>query len=776
MTFRIQALCSTPTDPPRALLSDAARRTIPFRERVGLRAALALFALFAWVGCADQPRSIADIEAMQAAGQMEASLDPLRDKLRADPEDPQLQFLYGRALWTTNRPGLAIWALTGAMRDTKFEVPAGKLLVNTLIMSEAWSDAEAICDDLLEGDLDDMTRSAILTLRSYSRQGSRQNYEGAIEDADRALDLDPDNREVLIPRTVALLELKRVEEAGEALKQLDELHREESSGLTGSGKFCTAGAMFALEKREMELARERFERCLEEFPAHGLLLSKALEFFDRNQEFERSVEILERALEENPNAPPIRENLATRLVAADRREDALSVLRDATQQESVVAQVQAWAMLASFHASTGDIDEAITAYEEARSRLTTASPDLDFRYADILVQSGRLKEALAFAEQLTVSSHRLLIRGRALLALDRPSEALAELSEANRLWPNNAVARYYTAIAAEQTHELDRAIEEYRYSVRIDSSATDAPLRLANYYVALGEHSSAVNTLSLGKETHPNALEMQLGVARIMAFRGAWRELPKRLAATMTTPAYRTRTAVAMADGIRQREGTPAALRFLERVENLNLADAQNRSALKRLVEWLPEVNRAEQALELATKARDATPDDASTQALYAAALAGTGADPEKILLAFEKALEMNASEVVALHGLAEFLAAEINRGEDTTERAAELYRQAIALEPQDDQSSRGLAALLKSEGRKTDVVDVLEDLLARRPWDPDASLLLAGALLDAEAPSAQERGRTRLEWARRLAKFPGANRQLFEEIGQRLGKEATKP
>ncbi|MEZ4331461.1 MAG: tetratricopeptide repeat protein [Myxococcota bacterium] len=676
---------------------------------------------------------------------------------------PRLQFLYGRALWATSRPGLAIWALKGAMRDPEQLVPAGKLLVNAFITAEAWADAESVCDAMLDEVGDD---PEILTLRAFARQGSRRNYQGAIDDADRALELDPNRRDALIPRTVALLALERVEEAGEALRQLDEIYRDEKLGFKGSAKFCTAGATFALEKGEPDLALERFDRCLEEFPSNPLLLSKALEFFDGRGESDRSIEIIRKALDLEPTAVQMRENLALRLEAAGRHDEAVAVLEEATQQPSTVGQAQAWAALAGFHAATGGIEAAIEAYDEARKRLTSRSPELDFRYADALIHAGRHEEALDFAAELTVLPHRLLIEGRALLELDRPAEALEKLGEGNRLWPNNAVARYYTAVAAEQTGDLNRAIEDYRYSVRVDPAATDAPLRLAHYYVAIGSDAHALNALSVGQTDNPQAIQMQVMAARIMAYHGQGPEVQRRFAASFRYPQLRSLMVAAIADGIRDRNGATIALDFLEHVESLDLTHPLNGPLLTRLVEWRIEAGRAADALELAQDASESHPDTPLFEALVGAALGALADGPEKgAQERFERALELEPDQPIALRGLASQRA---RLGD--IDGAVALYRRAIAAEPEDARASIALAELLERSHRPKEAIDVFADLFKRRPWDPEASLRLAQALLnDDDDATRRARARTLVGWADALRRGPSNPAGELDALRARL-------
>lgn len=725
--------------------------------------------LFCLTACSEPQLTIQEIRALHAAGQYQQSIEPLRRLVKEAPTDSERLYLYGHALWSIGRVGLAFWPLKVAMEDPTYLLPAGRLFVQAMILNEAWGEAEAACDLMLDGLGENAT---VLTLRAYARQGSRKNYVGTIEDADRVLELEPDNTEVLIPRTVALLALKRVDEAGEALRELDELYRDESLGLEGSPKFCTAGAVFAMEKGEADLARERFEHCLKKFPTSSILLAKAIEFFDSRKEFDRSLEIFERALEVEPDSQGLRDDMAIRLDAMDRREDALAVLEEATSRESMIAQIRGWTSLAGFYSSIGKADEAVLAYEEALGLLSSPSPDLDFRYADTLIQAKRYEDALAFADRMNVAPHQSLVRGRSYLEMGDPLRALEYFSEGNRLWPNNVAARYYTAIAAERAGQVDRAIEEYRYAMRIEPGTTDAALRLAHYYIALNEDSSSISVLTMGLTGDPNSMEMQLLGVRVMAKLGIWNQAPKSLVAWVGSPPILAAGSVAIAEGIRDRDGLEKAVAYIEKVKRLDLTNTRDAVALARLIEWLPQVGRAEEALGLARKSLEADPDEPIFQALYADALAATRTDPALVTAAYEKALESNESQPNALRGLADVLA---SRAEGRA-RAIDLYRKSIELDSSDASAPKALAESLLALNRPDEAVAALEKFSHEQPWDANGALSLAESLLDLGGEKNLVRARYAADRARRLGNGTGRFDRRLEMIEARLEAAIAEP
>ena len=96
--------------------------------RLLLRCALAagLLVGLALSGC-KRGDPLEAIRQQQLAGDLQGTIEPLRELLAERPDDPETNFLYGRALSAT-QPNLAVWSLRKAMEDPEWLVPAGSQL------------------------------------------------------------------------------------------------------------------------------------------------------------------------------------------------------------------------------------------------------------------------------------------------------------------------------------------------------------------------------------------------------------------------------------------------------------------------------------------------------------------------------------------------------------------------------------------------------------------------------------------------------------------------
>src|SRR5213594_4770031 len=90
------------------------------------------------------------IRAKQEAGDFEATIEPLRDLLADHPDDAEANYLYGRALVSTDHAGLASWALRRAMKDPAWEIAAGLQLATASLSVGDYNEAVEIATRVLE--------------------------------------------------------------------------------------------------------------------------------------------------------------------------------------------------------------------------------------------------------------------------------------------------------------------------------------------------------------------------------------------------------------------------------------------------------------------------------------------------------------------------------------------------------------------------------------------------------------------------------------------------
>jgi tetratricopeptide (TPR) repeat protein len=685
-----------------------------------LGAATAVAALLAAPACS-QRDPLEDVRAQQAAGNYAATLEPLRALIEAKPDDPELHYLHGMALMRTSQPSLAAWSLRKAMEDPAWLSRAGLQLAASAMLTGNAEVAIETTGKLLEAEPENV---AALVLRAEAKAASRRDYEGALADADRALELDPDEQNAMVTRAVALLGLARVDDAEKAIAELERRVLEADLGSEAGARFCLVRATFLKEKGDAKSAETGIEGCLEKYPKDGRVVGEAIEFHDAAGNAERSLAILRASLAAAPEATGYRVALAMRLEQAGAREEAEQLLREGTESKEPALASISWVDLANLYASREDFGASAGALAKAISLSPDPRPELLFQHAETLLLAGRNAEARAEAERLGVPAHRELVLARALLAEGKPQEALARFDAGLALWPDNGIARYYAARAAEQLGDFDRAIAEYRYAIRAGIDQTDARYRLARLHEAERAYDLAIVAARHTSATVPADPEAERVALRILARLGRLHEARDVIALRSRQPERWGPTVAAMAEGLAQSQGAAAAAKLVRETEALDLREPRNADALRALVRFLCEAGDAVGARAAADAAIAAHPDVAAFHALRGDALAQAGAPAADVRAAYERALALDAGHVPALAGLARLAAAS-----NDVEGALALYArlgEVDTTELGDGAPRRAWAELLLAQGRKDEAAARLADLLLLDPYDGSAAARLA--------------------------------------------------
>jgi tetratricopeptide (TPR) repeat protein len=691
-------------------------------QRNARAAALALCALLALLGaCGNgEQDSLALVRQLQEQGRFEQSLELLRELREAHPDDPEISHLHGVALSAAGNPSLAIWPLRKAAEHPDWAVESGTLLAMLLLETGDAPDAIEAASTVLTHDPDNLEA---LGLRAQARLAANREEEEALADIDRVLELDPDNLTALVPRAMALIALQRLEEAEAALETLESRWRDSAADPSSQATWCATLAIFAAEKGDVELAKQRFEDCLEKFPQESVLLTEAVGFYDQMGEPERGTEILRRALEGETRPLTSQIALARRLREFGETDEAERLLREAVEDESAqtallarLALVEHFEALENFAAAASALEPAIEALDDPRLR---------FRYADFLIRAEEYDRALKVAEGLDEQVFADLARGVILLRQGKPREALETLDAGIVLWPNNAGARYYAALAAEQLGDFDRAISEYRNSIRANAAASDAGLRLARLYEAQGEYEPAWiavrHYLNPGHPRDPEALVLSVRLANRLGRPSAVQEALGQLA---RLPGQTGRAVAEAARIAGARAGPAEAVAVVERA-GLDLTDPRNAEALGSLVASLSEAGDHRAALARVNASLEAHSDTATFHEIRARALEASGADREAVRACFERAIELDPDDARALSGLGR-----IAGGSGEFERAIALYDRAAAADPDEPEHPYAAIELLSAHGRSKEVERRLEAMLKGHPYYGRAADRLARHLV----------------------------------------------
>jgi tetratricopeptide (TPR) repeat protein len=345
-----------------------------------------------------------------------------------------------------------------------------------------------------------------------------------------------------------------------------------------------------------------------------------------------------------------------------------------------------------------------------------------FAYADTLVQARQFDKARKIVAGFEQGMFRDLINGRILLAEGDPRGALASFEKGILLWPNSPGGRFLAGQAAEQIGDFDRAISEYRESIRADPAHTKAGLELANLYLVRGLFGDALDAIQRYMQVNPGDFEGTLTAVRIGHKAHRYGVATEGLKLLSEMPG-RAGTALAEHAKLLAESSPDGAHLAVETIEagELDLTDPANAAALRALIAYLFEFGKPEKAEARIQAALAAHGDAAVFHELHGRVLSATGKPPEQARRAFEHALELDPKHAEALIGLAE-VAAEAG----TLDAAIALYDQAADLAPEAFASQFAAAKLQIAAGRTDNAEERLKRLLVDQPRDTRGLIALA--------------------------------------------------
>ncbi|HXV36627.1 MAG TPA: tetratricopeptide repeat protein, partial [Myxococcota bacterium] len=645
----------------------------PILDRAAPRRWLAtgLALLGAVAACSPEP-TLEELRGFQESGRFADTIEPLRARLEVAPDDPELNHLYGLALLRTGQAALAIWPLRKSAADPSREITDSLLLIEAILAGGSAEDAIPVVNRVLELEPD---RVEALRLRVAALSRSRMNEE-VLVDVDRLLELKPGDPDALTSRLLALLSLDRAEEAEQALAALSDALKNHDGGYEWEPRVCGATATFFKEKGEPEAAEQRWNECLEHFPADELIVFPGVEFFIDANKGARATEILRRAFEAAPTNLAFVEAYANRLAVTGDSEQAERILLAATEDD--VNAIQAWFTAADYYERRDEFGKAAEVMANGLALMGEIPPMVVGEYVDLLIRAGELEQAEAFLpkfENEPLISN--LLRGRLLLVRGKSAEALEALEEGLRIWPDNAVARTLVAEACEQQGDFDRAVIEYAEALRASPSDRDALKRLLRLLEAIGRDDEAGAVLDRFWRENPNDTESLLQVIRFAGRANQKARLDRAVRLLGEIPTSRGALIAELAAIQFAREGPVAGIASI-RGANLDLRRPVNGPALRKLVEYLIADGKAREALREVDAALAANADVPLFHELRGAALSAAG-DKDGARASFERAIGLDPKRAAGLAGLAA-LAAE--RGESAS--AIELYDRASAADLDD--------------------------------------------------------------------------------------------
>ena len=694
------------------------------------------------------------------SGRHEEALEILRELVTEESSSPQALFLYGEALQRTGQPQKAVWALRKAAEHPDWMTPANLELAAALMRSADWSGAVEAMNQILEKNPD---HAAALAIRGQALSQGNLDETAALEDFERALELNPENFRVHVMRISTLIGLQRTEEAAQLIAEIEDRAETHAAGDAMLGQLCTIRASFASASGDFDDAERLFAECLERYPTHSVLLDETTDFFDQRGERQRATQALRTALDASPENTIYRAQLAGRLRGAEDFAGSETVLREGLTLGDSQQRANAWAALSDHFLAIDDLEAAAEAFEQSYALREDPGALETLKLADVTARAGRNRRALEIADEMQDDTHRGLIQAIVHLNEQRPGLALARLDAVQVGWPDNSGARYYAARAAEQVGNFERAIHEYRQAIRSGPGFTDAGLRLARLHEAESKRNLAwtIGIQYFGvRPDDPEILALLLRLGNYTEEPGPVQRLLVRVRPRPTWP-----LALALrADRIAEGHGRDQAIDSLLNGPGIDFTQARDAPALRALVLRLVEVERYAEAEKLVVAALASQPDAADFHEIHGRFLDASGASAQQVSAAHTQAVELDPKHAKALAALGDL---RVSAGD--VDAALEFCDRAHDANPHDPEPLRRSAALAASEGRAQEAKERLEELLREHPYDSETAIELSLLSL-----AESKKNPSALELAGRALRFGGGKRarDLLVKIHRGRGEE----
>ena len=687
--------------------------------------AIAAFLALTSIHCGqavDRSAQIERIEELQANGQYREAIASLREMLNADPDDPELNHLYGLSLLSTGRPAMAVWSLRKAAENEEFAVRDGLLLSRALMRGGSAEDAVAAATHVLEIEPENLEA---LRLRLEANLGAMKNVD-ALSDIELILEIEPDDLETHVARIRALLTLDQVEDAAVYIEDVNQrVQNMEDTEMRSLWlpRACGGSASFADERGDPDAAEAVWNDCLTKFPEEIMIVNAAVEFFDSRGQPLRSLEIMRKANELRPKDLDSIMPLATRLAAMGKPEEAEELLHAAARESNNPDRI--WLTIAGYHEERNEPEKARDALYEVLSKKEQAPVDMIGAYADLLIRAGDYDQVEAVLADLSEEPvMQSLLRGRLQLAMGNPEEALVSLEEGLRLWPSNTAARYLAGQAAEQMGDYNRALQEYLESHRADHGNKETAMRLVVLLEAMGRGEEALAVLNRYNIKKPKDTDILLAIVRIGHKSNNEQAFNVAMEKVSQIPGQQGRVAAELARLRAEAGGPTVGAAMLER-SGLDFTHPINHEALDQFVIYLIDLKRTPAAIRLTQSASRTHPNVAEFHEIRGRALLASGATP-KARAAFEQALALSPDRASALARLAA-----ISAMEGDPEAAVALYDQAAEADPLSADYPWQAARLVMESGDATGFRNRLESLSRLHGENPEATRHLALILME---------------------------------------------
>ncbi|MEP7242660.1 MAG: tetratricopeptide repeat protein [Gammaproteobacteria bacterium] len=436
-----------------------------------------------------------------------------RNALQIDPKAAEALYYTGRVTERKGEPNRALGlyqAAVDAQPDyTAARASLGRIYVFGGLPEQALT---AVAPGLVKHPDD----ADLLTVRGAARD-QLKNTDGAVADAERAVQIDPKNGNAVA--LLAALKRKAGDAAGAIALVSDAVGRIENSA-----ELRQVLASLYLQEKQPDKAEEQLRKVVELRPTELRNRYQLALFYARSHKIDEAQHVLEDAVKSQPKSDEAKLALVDFVLAQRSPEEGEKTLRAfiASKPDDYDLRLGLGGLLQR----TGKPKEALAAYQEVIDRSGTGPQGLTARsrIAAVYVAEGRGAEAQKLIDEVLAKNPRdndaLLLRGN--LSLDRKDTAAAivDLRAVLRDQPGAIGVRRLLARAYLANGEAALAEEALRAAMDAAPDAMMVRVELAQVLSQTQRVEQAATLLEEAVRYSPNAPEPREALVRVYLAKG----------------------------------------------------------------------------------------------------------------------------------------------------------------------------------------------------------------------------------------------------------------
>jgi len=483
-------------------------------------------------------------------------------------------------------------------------------------------------------------------------------------------------------------------------------------------------AILQMKADQSDAAEASFIKAAELNPKAADVQMALGSFYQSHQKMMDAQQHFEQAIADDRENPGPRAALAQLYIGLGKKDQAEELLKNV--KSDFPENSTGYRMLGDFYFAMGDLDKATSEYA-ALNKQHPQDSQVKKNYIQLLILKDRLDEARKLDDEILKANpsdvDALIYRGQICNSKGDSGTAIGALQSAIQNQPGNGVAHYHLGIAYDHAGNLERAEGEWREATQLRPDLAEAHHALADAALRCGDMPTldheATQIISLQPSLPEGYAMRALANINLKQFGQAEQDTRKAIDLGPQNPAGYLQMASLRFVQQQFGEATQLYRQALDR-------DASSSDALGGLINSYLAQNTPDKAAEAARAQIEKVPNSSAFYDLLGTLLLHSSQDKNAVEAAFQKAIELDKSNVDALMKLGQVQVAE---GE--TDQAIATYQNSIKQNPRDPRFYILTGELFESKQDLTDASKMYQKALEISPQNALASNNLAYVMLE---------------------------------------------